>query len=102
MWSAGLVSQQRAMVCGAQDVHPQLWKGANRKFDRVPWRRIEAERHNAERTPEQQVPPRPLSPGPSHRAYAPRSPLGACVHLCAACCAWHGADVAVGCAATYW
>ncbi len=41
--------------CPAQDVHPQLWKGANRKFDRVPWRRIEAERHNAERTPAQQV-----------------------------------------------
>ena len=47
----------------AQDVHPQLWKGANRKFDKVPWRRIEAERHNAERTPEQQVRWRCLSPG---------------------------------------
>lgn len=38
-----------------QDVHADLWKGANRKFDKVPWRKIEMERHNAERTPEQQV-----------------------------------------------
>jgi nucleolar protein 15 len=38
-----------------QDVHPDLWKGANRKFDKIPWRKIEVERHNAERTPEQQV-----------------------------------------------
>jgi len=34
----------------AGEVHPELWKGANRKFARVPWRKIELERHNAERT----------------------------------------------------
>lgn len=38
-----------------QDVHQDLWKGANRKFDIIPWRKIEKERHNAERSPEQQV-----------------------------------------------
>ncbi|CAL8463903.1 g3438 [Coccomyxa elongata] len=41
-------------VMPAKDVHPDLWKGANRKFDNIPWRKIEMERHNAERTPEQQ------------------------------------------------
>ncbi|KAF8056103.1 nifk [Scenedesmus sp. PABB004] len=33
------------------EVHPQLFKGANRKFKKVPWRKIEAERVNRERTP---------------------------------------------------
>ena len=42
-------------VMGPQEVHPQLWKGANRKFAKVPWRKIELERHNADRTPEQQA-----------------------------------------------
>lgn len=30
-------------------VHPALFKGANRTFTKVPWRKIEAERHNADR-----------------------------------------------------
>lgn len=34
-------------------MHPQLFKGANRKFKKVPWKKIEAERVNKERTPEQ-------------------------------------------------
>ena len=38
-----------------QDQHKDLWKGANRKFSKVPWHKIEAQRHNAERTPDQQV-----------------------------------------------
>ena len=42
-------------VMEPQEVHPQLWKGANRKFAKVPWRKIELERHNADRTPEQQA-----------------------------------------------
>lgn len=33
------------------EVHPELFKGANRKFKQVPWRKIEAERHNRDRTP---------------------------------------------------
>ena len=38
-----------------QEVHKDLWKGSNRKFSQIPWRKIEMQRHNAERTPEQQV-----------------------------------------------
>ena len=38
-----------------QDQHKDLWKGANRKFSKIPWHKIEAQRHNAERTPDQQV-----------------------------------------------
>lgn len=30
-------------------VHPALFKGANRTFTKVPWRKIEADRHNADR-----------------------------------------------------
>ena len=36
-------------------VHPQLFKGANRKFKKVPWKKIEAERVNKDRTPEEQA-----------------------------------------------
>lgn len=35
------------------EVHPLLFKGANRKFKAVPWRKIERERHNKDRTPEE-------------------------------------------------
>lgn len=38
-------------VLKADEVHPQLFKGANRKFKKVPWRKIAAERVNKERTP---------------------------------------------------
>ena len=38
-----------------QEVHKDLWKGSNRKFSRIPWHKLEVQRHNAERTPEQQV-----------------------------------------------
>lgn len=36
-----------------REVHPELFKGANRKFKQVPWRKIEAERHNRDRTPQE-------------------------------------------------
>lgn len=35
------------------EVHPELFKGANRKFKQIPWRKIEAERHNRQRTPQE-------------------------------------------------
>jgi nucleolar protein 15 len=35
------------------EVHPELFKGANRRFKQVPWRKIEAGRHNRERTPQE-------------------------------------------------
>ncbi len=44
-------------VVPTQEVHPDLWKGANRKFRAYPWRKVERERHNAVRTPEEQVVP---------------------------------------------
>jgi nucleolar protein 15 len=40
-------------VLKSDEVHPQLFKGANRKFKKVPWKKIEAERVNKERTPEE-------------------------------------------------
>lgn len=35
------------------EVHEDLWKGANRRFRAIPWRKVELKRHNAPRTPEQ-------------------------------------------------
>lgn len=32
------------------EVHPQTFKGANRRFKNIPWHKIESERHNKERT----------------------------------------------------
>ncbi|KAF6257365.1 RNA-binding domain-containing protein [Scenedesmus sp. NREL 46B-D3] len=40
-------------VLKQSEVHPQLFKGANRKFKKVPWKKIEAERVNKDRTPEE-------------------------------------------------
>ena len=47
-----LFAQQ--LVCRAlkaSEVHPRLFKGANRTFKAVPRRKIDAERQNRERTP---------------------------------------------------
>eukprot|EP00877_Chromochloris_zofingiensis_P014444 jgi/Chrzof1/9253/UNPLg00220.t1 len=40
-------------VLKASEVHPQMFKGANRKFKQIPWQKIERDRHNKERTPEE-------------------------------------------------
>lgn len=48
-----LLQKLTCRVLKADEVHPQLFKGANRKFKKVPWRKIEAERVNKERTPEE-------------------------------------------------
>ncbi len=36
------------------DVHPEIFNGANRVFKRIPWREIEAKRHNKERNDEEE------------------------------------------------
>ncbi|EFN54541.1 hypothetical protein CHLNCDRAFT_12701, partial [Chlorella variabilis] len=47
-----LLSQKlAARVLGKEEVHPDLFKGANRVFKKVPWGNIERERHNRARTP---------------------------------------------------
>ena len=33
-----------------EEVHPHTFKGANQRFKKIPWRQIESERHNKERT----------------------------------------------------
>lgn len=38
-------------VLKRSEVHPLLFKGANRKFKAIPWTKIAAERHNRPRTP---------------------------------------------------
>jgi nucleolar protein 15 len=35
-------------------IHPQTFKGAGRRFRKVPWKRIARERHNRVRTPDEQ------------------------------------------------
>lgn len=30
-----------------EKIHPELWKGANRKFVKIPWRRINIRKHNS-------------------------------------------------------
>lgn len=42
-------------VVPADQQHPNLWKGANRKFKKVPWQKISADKHNRVRTPEEEV-----------------------------------------------
>lgn len=37
-------------VVASSEVHKDLFKGANRVFKKVPWAKVEAERHNAERS----------------------------------------------------
>jgi nucleolar protein 15 len=44
-----------AKVLRPSQVHPLLFKGANRKFKQIPWRRIEMNRQERERTPEEQA-----------------------------------------------
>ncbi len=34
-------------------VHPKLFQGANRKFRVIPWRKVERQRHDKERTPQE-------------------------------------------------
>lgn len=34
-------------------LHPEVFKGANRKFKVIPWKKIAKQQHNAEKTPEQ-------------------------------------------------
>lgn len=41
-------------VMNKADVHPEIFKGANRVFKRIPWREIETKRHNKERTEEEE------------------------------------------------
>ena len=36
------------------DVHPEIFNGANRVFKRIPWREIEAKRHNKDLNPEEE------------------------------------------------
>ena len=33
-------------VMNRSEIHPELFKGANRVFKRVPWKKLELERHN--------------------------------------------------------
>jgi len=45
--------QVRALSCS--EVHPELFKGANRVFTKIPWKKIEEDRHNKDRNPEQEA-----------------------------------------------
>jgi nucleolar protein 15 len=36
-----------------KEIHPELFKGANRVFKRIPWKKIEIERHNKVRSEEE-------------------------------------------------
>ncbi len=40
-------------VLKQEEVHPQLFKGANRRMKRVPWAKLAADRHNRPRTHEE-------------------------------------------------
>lgn len=37
-----------------EECHPEIWKGANRKFKQVPWQKKAADVHDRERTAEEQ------------------------------------------------
>ncbi|KAG7669661.1 hypothetical protein Ndes2437B_g05845 [Nannochloris sp. 'desiccata'] len=38
----------QSRVMNRKEVHPELFKGANRVFKKVPWKKLEVERHNKE------------------------------------------------------
>jgi nucleolar protein 15 len=40
-------------VLKQSEVHPALFKGANKKMKSIPWAKLEADRHNKPRTPEE-------------------------------------------------
>ncbi|KAK3283174.1 hypothetical protein CYMTET_9116 [Cymbomonas tetramitiformis] len=42
-------------VVPTEDLHPNLFKGADRPFRKKPWKEIERERHNQDRTPAQEA-----------------------------------------------
>ena len=45
------------LVCNVvplEELHPHTFKGANQRFKKIPWRKIESERHNKERTQKQE------------------------------------------------
>ena len=46
------------LVCNLvplEDLHPHTFKGSNQRFKKIPWRKIESERHNKERTAEEET-----------------------------------------------
>ena len=43
----------KVRLLSPEECHPELWKGANRKFKTVPWRRRAADAHDRERTEEE-------------------------------------------------
>lgn len=45
---AGHLLQCRLM--GEEQIHREIWKGAGRKFVKIPWRKMEAKRYNARNT----------------------------------------------------
>ena len=45
----------RVKVVKAADIHPQLFKGANRKFRTIPRQKINTEIHNRERTADEEA-----------------------------------------------
>lgn len=52
----GYFLMKQQLVCHVMkksEVHDALFKGANRTFTNVPWRKIERARHNKDRTPEE-------------------------------------------------
>lgn len=42
-------------VVPTERIHPELWKGANKKFRPFPYREVARQQHNAPRSAEQQV-----------------------------------------------
>ena len=54
--TSSFLSLGRVLVCHTippEKVHADMFKGANKKFKRLPWRLIAKQRQNAERTEEQ-------------------------------------------------
>lgn len=46
------------LVCNLvplEDLHPHTFKGSNQRFKKIPWRKIESERNNKERTAEEET-----------------------------------------------
>ena len=42
-------------VVPKSEIHPDLFKGANRVFTKIPWHKIEEQRHNKVRSPEEEA-----------------------------------------------
>jgi hypothetical protein len=75
-------------VVAPADIHPQLFKGANRTFSKIPWKKAEEARHNKERSPAEEK--RRLTRAVARDRRRQKAILEVCVGMGVGMRAWRG------------